>query len=126
MLPRKVAIVPAVDSQIAQPFDPYIVADVNESQVKVAKFGEMFEWHHHPHEDEAFFVLRGRIAIDFEEGAVELAEGEFLVVPRGVSHRPRSLTHEPVVMMVEPASTLNTGAAVTELTVAAPKRLQPG
>ena len=55
------------------------------------------------HEDEAFLVLRGRIAIDFRDGAVELGEGDFIVVPENVEHRPRSLTPEPVVLMFEPA-----------------------
>ena len=68
-------------------------------------------------EDEAFLVLRGRIAIDFRDGAVELGEGDFIVVPRTVEHRPRSLTEEPVVLMFEPATTLNTGNAKSELTV---------
>lgn len=124
MLPDKIDIVAAVDRQISQVFDPFVVGDVNDSQVKVAKFGAEFDWHAHAAEDEAFLVLRGRIAIDFRDGAVELGQGEFLVVPRGVEHRPRSLTHEPVVLMVEPASTLNTGDAVSERTVTNLKRLQ--
>ena len=71
----------------------------------------MFDWHAHDNEDEAFLVLRGRIAIDFRDGAVELGEGDFIVVPKTVEHRPRSLTPEPVVLMFEPATTLNTGNA---------------
>ena len=63
-------------------------------------------------------MLRGRIAIDFRDGPVELGEGDFIVVPRGVEHRPRSLTDEPVVLMFEPATTLNTGNAKSDLTVA--------
>lgn len=124
MPPVKIAILECVDDQIHRTFDPHVVADVNEAQVKVAKFGEVFDWHAHPCEDEAFLVLRGRIAIDFRDGVVELGEGEFLVVPRGVEHRPRSLTPEPVVLMVEPATTRNTGDAVSPLTVAAPRRLR--
>ena len=123
MPPVKINIVSAVDRQVTQVFDPHVVGDVNESQVKVAKFGEVFDWHAHPAEDEAFLVLRGRIAIDFRDGTVELGEGEFLVVPRGIEHRPRSLTPEPVVLMVEPATTLNTGDAVSDLTVSKLKRL---
>jgi len=124
MVPKKVNIITAVDNQISKVFDPHIVGDVNESQVKVAKFGEVFEWHSHAAEDEAFLVLRGRIAIDFRDGTVELSEGDFVVVPRAVEHRPRSLTREPVVLMVEPATTVNTGDKVTELTVEDPKRLR--
>jgi len=126
MPPQKLSVVSATDRQVSACFDPHIVGDVNESQVKVAKIGEMFDWHSHANEDEAFFVLRGRIAIDFRDGTVELGEGEFLVVPRAIEHRPRSLTHEPIVMMIEPSTTLNTGDRVTERTVMDPKRLRPG
>lgn len=124
MPPKKIDLVAAVDREISEVFDPHIAGDVNESQVKVAKFGAQFDWHTHIAEDEAFLVLRGRIAIDFRDGVVELGQGEFLVVPRGVEHRPRSLSHEPIVLMVEPATTLNTGDAVSELTVSDLKRLR--
>jgi mannose-6-phosphate isomerase-like protein (cupin superfamily) len=123
MAPTKINIVKSVDRQISNVFEPYIVGDVNDSQVKVAKFGEVFEWHSHPNEDEAFLVLRGRIAIDFRDGVAELSEGEFIVVPRGVEHRPRSITPEPVVLMFEPATTLNTGDANSKLTISELKRL---
>ena len=125
MPPSKVNIVKAVDQQICSVFNPYIVGDVNESQVKVAKFGKEFDWHSHPNEDEAFLVLRGRIAIDFRDGTVELEEGDFLTVTRGTEHRPRSLTNEPVVVMFEPATTLNTGDADSQLTVSELNRLHP-
>jgi mannose-6-phosphate isomerase-like protein (cupin superfamily) len=123
MPPRKIDLVAAADARIAKVFDPHIAGDVNDSQVKIAKFGEVFDWHAHEHEDEAFLVLRGRIAIDFRDGAVELGEGEFIVVPKTVEHRPRSLSKEPVVLMFEPATTLNTGNAKSDLTVTDLKRL---
>lgn len=124
MPPKKVKIVQAVDQQVNTLFDPHIVGDINDYQVKVAKFGEIFDWHSHANEDEAFLVLRGRIAIDFRDGTVELEEGDFLTVPRTVEHRPRSLTLEPVVLMIEPATTLNTGDAISKLTVNNLKYLQ--
>jgi mannose-6-phosphate isomerase-like protein (cupin superfamily) len=124
MPPIKLNILGAVDRQIDHVFDPHVVGDVNESQVKVAKFGEVFDWHAHADEDEAFLVLRGRIAIDFRDGTVELNEGDFVVVPRKVEHRPRSLTTEPVVLMFEPSTTLNTGNAQSDLTVHDLKRLR--
>jgi mannose-6-phosphate isomerase-like protein (cupin superfamily) len=123
MTPTKIDILSSVDRQVTEVFDPHVVGDVNDSQVKVAKFGDQFEWHSHANEDEAFLVLRGRIAIDFRDGCVELGEGEFVVVPHGVEHRPRSLTREPVVLMFEPATTLNTGDAKSTLTVTDLKRL---
>lgn len=116
-IPRKINLLEAADARIAKVFDPHVAGDVNDAQVKIAKFGEMFDWHAHEHEDEAFLVLRGRIAVDFRDGPIELGEGEFIVVPKGVEHRPRSLTHEPVVLMFEPAATLNTGNADSALTV---------
>jgi mannose-6-phosphate isomerase-like protein (cupin superfamily) len=123
MAPSKVNIVEAADRKINKVFHPFVVGDVNDSQVKVAKFGAMFDWHAHDNEDEAFLVLRGRIAIDFRDGAAELGEGDFIVVPKGVEHRPRSLSHEPLVLMFEPATTLNTGNAKSDLTVAELERL---
>jgi mannose-6-phosphate isomerase-like protein (cupin superfamily) len=123
MAPTKINIVEAAERKIKKVFHPFIVGDVNDSQVKVAKFGAAFDWHAHESEDEAFLVLRGRIAIDFRDGAAELGEGDFIVVPRGVEHRPRSLTEEPLVLMFEPASTLNTGNAKSDLTVAELERL---
>ena len=123
MPPRKINLVEAADVTIAKVFDPHIAGDINDAQAKVAKFGAVFDWHAHDNEDEAFLVLRGKIAIDFRDGQVELDEGDFIVVPRGVEHRPRSITEEPVVLMFEPATTLNTGNAKSELTVANLKRL---
>jgi mannose-6-phosphate isomerase-like protein (cupin superfamily) len=121
--PRKIKLLEAVDARIREVFHPYVVADVNESQVKIAKFGPEFDWHSHPAEDEAFLVLRGRIAIDFRDGPVELGEGEFLLVPKGIEHRPRALTHEPVALMFEPATTLNTGDAASNFTISELERL---
>lgn len=123
MPPHKINLVEAADQKIKKVFDPHIAGDVNDAQVKIAKFGGVFDWHAHDNEDEAFLVLRGRIAIDFRDGTVELGSGEFIVVPRAVEHRPRSLSEEPVVLMFEPATTLNTGNAKSDLTVADLKRL---
>lgn len=123
MPPRKINLVQAASQTIDRVWDPHIVGDVNDSQAKVAKFGEVFDWHAHENEDEAFLVLRGRIAIDFRDGVVELGEGDFIVVPKAVEHRPRSLTKEPIVLMFEPATTLNTGNSVSDLTVTNLKRL---
>ncbi|MBW8638592.1 cupin domain-containing protein [Hoeflea sp. WL0058] len=122
MPPHKINLLEAAEGIIGV-FQPHIAGDVNDSQVKIAKFGEIFDWHAHDAEDEGFLVLRGRIAIDFRDGAVELGEGDFMVVPKTVEHRPRSLTHEPVVLMFEPATTLNTGNAESDLTVSELNRL---
>lgn len=116
MLPRKINLSEAADG-ITRVFTPKVLGDVNDAQVKIAKIGEVFDWHAHDNEDEAFLVVSGRMALDFRDGTVELAEGEFIVVPKTVEHRPRALTHEPVVLMFEPATTLNTGNAASDFTV---------
>jgi mannose-6-phosphate isomerase-like protein (cupin superfamily) len=96
-------------------WDPKIVADLNGQQVKLAKFQGAFDWHQHDHEDELFWVVKGSFVMEFRDKKVELHEGEILVVPRGVEHRPVA-EHEVHVVLFEPASTLNTGNVVSEKT----------
>ena len=81
-----------------------------------------FVWHHHDHEDEMFFVHRGRFRMELRDGDIELRAGDFLIVPRGVEHRPVA-DEEVEVMLFEPAGTLNTGNVRSERTVAEPVRL---
>jgi mannose-6-phosphate isomerase-like protein (cupin superfamily) len=88
---------------------PKIVGELNGQHVKLVKFTGEFVWHQHEHEDEMFFVVRGGFTMQFRDRNVPLAEGEFLVVPRGVEHRPVAEA-EVWVMLFEPASTVNTGA----------------
>jgi mannose-6-phosphate isomerase-like protein (cupin superfamily) len=95
---------------------PKIVAELNGQQVKLVKFQGPFVWHHHDHEDELFLVVKGRFRMEFRERQVWLEEGEFLVVPRGVEHRPVA-EEEAHVLLFEPASTLNTGNVRNERTV---------
>ena len=122
MAPRKIALGPA-GARIAEPWKPAVAGEVNACQIKLARFEGAFDWHHHEHEDEAFLVLEGRIALDFRDATVELGPSDLLVVPRGVEHRPRAVTPDALVMMVEPATTLNTGTVVTGRTVAQLERL---
>lgn len=87
---------------------PKIIAELNGQHVKLVKlFGE-FIFHKHDHEDEMFLVLKGWFNMEFEDRTIRINEGEFLVVPRGVIHRPVS-PEECSIMLFEPASTLNTG-----------------
>ncbi len=92
-------------------WSPKVVAELNGQQVKLAKFVGEFVWHHHDREDELFMVLKGRFRMDFRDRQVWLEEGEILVVPRGVEHRPVA-EEEVEILLFEPASTLNTGNAV--------------
>jgi mannose-6-phosphate isomerase-like protein (cupin superfamily) len=121
-LPRKINLETA-GTQIVKPWTPVVLGDINDSQVKLAKFDGTFDWHSHPNEDEGFLVVSGKIVIAFRGGNVELKAGEFLVVPRGVEHRPQALTSMPVVLMFEPSTTLNTGDKITERTVATLERI---
>jgi mannose-6-phosphate isomerase-like protein (cupin superfamily) len=87
---------------------PKIVGDLNGQQVKLVKFAGDFVWHQHEHEDELFLVVRGAFDMELRDRTVHLEEGEFLIVPRGIEHRPRA-TEEVWVLLLEPAGTLNTG-----------------
>ena len=97
-------------------WSPKIVGELNGQQVKLVKFRGPFVWHHHDHEDELFLVVKGRFRMEFRDRHVWLEEGEFLIVPRGVEHRPVA-EEEAHVLLFEPASTLNTGNVRDERTV---------
>lgn len=93
-------------------WSPRIIAALNGQEVKLAKFIGAFDWHAHPDEDEMFLVLEGTFTMEFRDRSVEVGEGQMLVVPRGVEHRPIA-EHECSVMLVEPAGLVNTGNADT-------------
>ena len=96
-------------------WSPKIVGELNDQQVKLVKFRGPFVWHHHAHEDELFLVVKGRFRMEFRDRDLWLEEGEFLIVPRGVEHRPVA-DEEAHVLLFEPASTLNTGNVRNERT----------
>jgi mannose-6-phosphate isomerase-like protein (cupin superfamily) len=97
-------------------WSPKIVGELNGQMVKLVKFQGPFVWHHHEREDEMFLVVRGRFRMEFGDRHVWLEEGEFLIVPRGVEHRPVA-DEEAHVLLFEPASTLNTGNVTNERTL---------
>jgi len=96
-------------------WSPRIVAELNGQHVKLAKVKGEFEWHHHKTEDELFLVVKGSFVIRLRDRDVELNEGEFFVVPRGVEHQPVA-AEEAHILLFEPISTLNTGTVRTERT----------
>jgi len=104
------------------PWDPKIVGELNGQHVKLVKFQGEFVWHHHEHEDELFLVVKGRFTMQFRDRQVPLEEGEFLIVPRGVEHRPVA-EKEVHVLLFEPATTVNTGNVMSERTIAHPARI---
>ncbi len=96
-------------------WNPRIVGELNGQQVKLAKLKGEFVWHKHENEDELFYVLKGKLKMEFRDRTVEVAENEFIIVPRGVEHKPVA-EEEVSLMLFEPAGTLNTGNVLNELT----------
>ncbi len=97
---------------------PKVVGELNGQEVKLVKFQGEFPWHKHENEDEMFMAMKGNFRIEFRDKIVELAEGEFMIVPRGVEHRPVA-ENEVEVLLFEPAQLLNTGN-VSDETFTAP------
>lgn len=97
-------------------WSPKIVGELNSQYVKLAKLKGNFIWHHHEIEDELFLVIKGELTLKFRDHDVILQEGEFLIVPRGVEHKPVA-EDEAHVLLFEPKSTLNTGIIRGERTV---------
>lgn len=95
-------------ARIGEHWRPKVVAELNGQEVKVVKFRGEFPWHHHENEDEMFLALKGSFSIEFRDRTVELSEGDLIVVPKGVEHRPVA-EEEVEVMLFEPAGIRNTG-----------------
>ena len=109
-------------SLFSEHWKPRIAGELNGQQVKLVKFQGPFTWHHHEHEDELFLVVKGRFRMELRDRSIDLEEGEFLIVPRGVEHRPVA-DEEVHVLLFEPATTLNTGNVENERTVREPRRI---
>ncbi len=95
-------------------WSPKVVGDLNGQQVKLVKLQGPFVWHHHETEDELFLVVKGRFRMEFRDRAVWVEEGELIIIPRGVEHRPVA-DEEAQVLLFEPASTVNTGSTQSTL-----------
>ena len=103
-------------------WNPALVGELNDQVVKLAKLKGEFIWHKHDTEDEMFLVLKGYLVIQFRDQEIALQEGEFLIVPRGVEHRPVA-DQEVHIMLFEPATTINTGDIRNERTIENSKRI---
>jgi len=101
-------------------FNPRVIAELNGQHVKLGKFKGEFIWHSHNDEDELFLVVKGKFFMEFPDKTVEINEGEMIVVPKGVEHRPRA-DEEVHVMLFEPANTVNTGNIENEMTIKEPE-----
>ena len=102
-------------SLIQDHWNPRIAGELNGQHVKLVKFKGEFVWHKHDHEDEMFYVLKGEFNMELRDQTIVLKENEFMIIPRGVEHRPVA-EHEVSVMLFEPSGTLNTGDTRGEMT----------
>jgi mannose-6-phosphate isomerase-like protein (cupin superfamily) len=103
-------------------WQPRIAGEVQGMHIKIVKIKGEFVWHHHDNEDELFMVIKGTLTLKFRDGDVNVREGEFIIVPKGVEHCP--VAEEEVHMMLfEPAGTLNTGNIQSERTVENPEHI---
>jgi mannose-6-phosphate isomerase-like protein (cupin superfamily) len=97
-------------------WSPKIIADLNDSHVKLAKVQGEFVWHSHAEEDELFLVIQGELTIELRDGQVTLGPGELVVIPKGVEHRPVA-QQEVQLLLIEPKGIRHTGDVVSQLTV---------
>ena len=105
-------------SKFEKQWTPHIIGELNNQYVKLCKLKDDFVWHKHDDEDELFMVFKGTLLMDFRDGrTVEVGEGEILIVPKGVEHRPRTNGETVYNLLFEPKSTAHTGDAETDLTI---------
>lgn len=98
-------------------WSPKIVGEINNFQVKVVKVQGEFDWHHHDEEDEMFLIVKGSLLMQFQDqDDVMVNEGEFIIIPHGVEHRPVA-AEECHLILIEPHGTLNTGNVETDHTI---------
>jgi mannose-6-phosphate isomerase-like protein (cupin superfamily) len=102
-------------SRVKDFWSPTIIGELNDSYVKIVKFTGEFVWHHHDDEDEMFLVVKGRLRMHFRDREVAVRPGEFIIVPKGVEHKPEA-NEEVHVVLIEPKTTLNTGNVRNERT----------
>lgn len=105
-------------AKIEKVWTPYIIGELNGQQVKLCKLKDEFVWHSHKDEDELFMVFKGTLLIDFRDGkTVKIEEGEIIIIPKGVEHRPHTNGEIVFNLLFEPKSTQHTGEIESDLTV---------
>lgn len=107
---------------ITEYWKPIIVGELNEQQVRLVKIKGEFVMHKHNNEDELFLVIKGSFKMDYGDKMVDINEGEFIIIPRGVRHRPIA-DKEAHLLLFEPETVLNTGDVRNELTQESPERM---
>jgi len=102
-------------SKFSDYWNPRIIGELNGQHVKIGKFQGNFIWHKHDSEDELFYVIKGSFTMELRNKSIQLNQGEMIIIPKGVEHRPSAKT-EVHVMVFEPVSTKNTGDKTDKLT----------
>ncbi len=113
-----------IAASLTEHWSPRVVAELDDSFVKVAKVLGSLAWHSHDNEDELFYILKGSLTIEMEDRTVVLNEGDTFVVPKGVRHNPIA-QYECHIMLIERKSTLHTGTEVTAKTRSLADQLRP-
>jgi len=113
-----------VAASLSELWSPRVIGTVDDTYIKVAKVHGSLTWHSHDNEDELFLVLKGRLRIEMEDGAVELGEGDMFIVPKGVRHNSVA-DEECNILLIERKSTLHTGTVTTEKTRSVAEQLRP-
>jgi mannose-6-phosphate isomerase-like protein (cupin superfamily) len=113
-----------IAAALTEHWSPRVVAELDDSFVKVAKVHGSLAWHSHDNEDELFYILRGSLRIEMDERTVVLRQGEVFVVPKGVRHNPIA-EQECHIMLIERKTTLHTGTEVTDMTRSLAEQLRP-
>jgi mannose-6-phosphate isomerase-like protein (cupin superfamily) len=114
----------AAAAQLTEHWSPRVIGEVDDAFIKVAKVQGSLAWHSHDNEDELFYILKGSLRIEMEDGAVDLDEGDMFIVPKGVRHNPVA-EQECHILLIERKSTLHTGDVVTDKTRSIEEQLRP-
>ncbi len=110
---------------LTEHWSPQVIASVNDQYIKLAKIESQLVWHMHQDEDEAFFVIKGEMKIEYKDSIVNLKEGDFHVVAKGTPHNPVAISDSCWIMLIESKSTLHTGEVQTEKTKSLQEQLSP-
>lgn len=100
---------------IIEHWSPKILGELNNQQIKIAKIKGEFIWHKHDNEDEMFYVLTGSFEMHLRDRIIEMFEGDFIIIPKGIEHKPVA-NMEATIMLFEPKTTINTGNQINDFT----------